>query len=229
MIDARIDVTLPAGRFKINMPDVVGIAVHHSVTSEPAPSSEAWERAHIRAIDAYHVKIGYGCFGYHIAAFESGRWYLCGDLDGARAHVASRNHELVGVVAIGNFVDGFPGAVQMNAIAEALRYVRGFYGRPLIIKGHNDWATPGNGTACAGKLNGFDWGPFMYTAPPPLPVPVVKPSDSDLRLGVIETIINGKYRPEYIGPNALGERVVELRNQDGTPAQPPIILAVPKR
>lgn len=57
-------------------------------------------------------------------------------------------------------------------------------------------------------------------------VPVDKPSEAELRLGVIETIISGKYRPEYVGPNALGERVVELRNADGTQAQPPILMAV---
>lgn len=226
MIDARQHVTLPEGRFRLDRAKVLGIAIHHSVTAEPAPSSVERELAHIRAIDRFHVEKNYGGHGYHIDCFPSGRWYLCGELDGARAHVASRNHELIGICAIGTFTEGFPGAEQMAASAEAIRYVRGFYGRPLPVAGHNDWALPGQGTVCAGRLNGFDWSPWLLPPPPP---PVEKPAEDELRLRVIETIVMGKYKPEYIGPNALGERVVELRNSDGSPAQPPIIMAVPRR
>lgn len=57
----------------------------------------------------------------------------------------------------------------------------------------------------------------------------VQPTEDELRLGVIKTITDGKYKPEYIGPNQIGERIVELLNGDGTKAQPPIILAVPKK
>lgn len=215
---------MPEGRFKISA--IKGIAIHHSVTSEPAPSSVEWELAHLRAIDAFHVAKDYGGIGYHVCAFPSGRVYQVGDFDGARAHVASRNHELVGICAIGDFSSSLPGVTQMGAIVAGIRAVLDFYRLPLPILGHNQWALPGQGTVCAGTLNGYDWTPWLL---PPVPEPVDNPTEDELRLGVIRTVANGKYRPEYFGVNDLGEYMVELRNEDGTPAQPPIILAVPRR
>ena len=103
--------TNASGRFKIDHASLIGIAVHHSVSGDylAAGGPESEELAHLQAIDRYHVGQNFGGIGYHLAAFTSGRLYLLGDLDGARAHVAGRNHELLGVVAIGTFTDRLPG------------------------------------------------------------------------------------------------------------------------
>lgn len=128
---------------------IIGTAIHHSVTFMHTEATESQELNHIRAIDNYHLSLGYGGFGYHAAAFPSGRAYLCGD--GQRAHVEGRNHQLYGIVAIGNFVDALPTPAQLDAIRSLIVYPE------LPVKGHNEWALPGKGTACAGQLNGFDW------------------------------------------------------------------------
>ena len=152
------------------MGPIHGIAIHHSVTTGNAAWGEAEELGHIQTIDRYHVQIEYGGFGYHLAAFPSGRSYLCGDLAGQRAHVASRNHELIGIVAIGNFVGGLPAPPQMNAIMDCITYTRQVVGvHP--VKGHNEWALPGQGTACAGALNGYQWGTPIPPVPPTVDLP----------------------------------------------------------
>lgn len=163
MIDARQHVGTPQGTQKNPNAGVIGVAVHHSVSGDylTPSSSEAEELAHIKAIDKYHRDQGWLGFGYHMAAFPSGRLYLCGDLDGQRAHVAGRNHVLRGVVAIGTFTTRLPGQPQLRAIAEGIREIRAFIGRELPARGHNEWALPGQGTGCAGLLNGFDWTPYL--------------------------------------------------------------------
>lgn len=151
-LDARADVTNPAGRYYVPPDQVAGIAIHHSVSFWPAANqTEADERAHIRMIDAYHVSLDYGGFGYHLAAFPSGRWYLCGELTGARAHVANHNTELRGIVLIGTFATVPPGGPQLTAGRLAVDYVRTNLVRPFLpVKGHRDWADPDWATSCPG-------------------------------------------------------------------------------
>ncbi len=163
MIDARDKVTNPAGRFKIDPKRLIGIALHHSVSGDylTHQSSEADEIGQLQAIDRYHVSEGFGGIGYHLAAFASGRVYQTGDLDGARAHVANRNQELIGIVAIGTFTDRLPDRPQINALFEAIAFVDAFVGRTLTVKGHRDWAVEGQGTLCPGRIDEFDW-----TSPP---------------------------------------------------------------
>ena len=163
MIDARGFVTNPQGNGA--MGPVVGFAIHHSVTEMGAAATEEQELAHVRTIDLFHVKQGFGGFGYHLCAFGSGRSYFCGDLNRRRAHVESRNHELIGICAIGNFVGRLPEAAQLHALQECIDFARQTYGN-LPIKGHNDWALPGGGTACAGALNGYQWGTPLPPVPP---------------------------------------------------------------
>lgn len=178
MIDARRYVTNPQGAWG-PIGRVIGYAVHHSVTTISPAASEAQELAHIKAIDTYHVNIEYGGFGYHLAAFPSGRSYLCGE--GQRAHVKGRNHELYGIVAIGDFSNRLPAEPQIQALRDCVAFAAQTYG-VLPVKGHNEWARPGEGTVCAGKLNGHGWtlvpapapnlttaelahaGPFLYAA-----------------------------------------------------------------
>src|SRR3990167_7865600 len=125
---------------------VIGIAVHHSVSGglffTAAQMTVDDELNHLLMIDAYHVSKGWGGFAYHLAAFPSGRYYLCGSLNGARAHVYKRNHDLVGVVLIGDFTAAAPPRAQRQAAGRCLAYIGAVYpGRP--VKGHRDWAGPG--------------------------------------------------------------------------------------
>lgn len=157
IIDATNEVTLPQGRAP--MGTVIGHAVHHTVTTMAATATEAQERAHIRAIDRGHVPT-LGLFAYHMAVFPSGRAYLCGHLSGQRAHVAKRNHELAGVVLVGDFSSGLPTAAQWSGLREALLLMRQVYpDKP--IRGHREWALPGEGTVCPGQVVPRNWEAFL--------------------------------------------------------------------
>lgn len=149
ILDARNEVSNPGGNVGSHNP--LGLAIHHTVTRMGMEATEVQERAHIRAIDTYHVSIGYGGFGYHDAVFPSGRVYHCGD--GRRAHVGKRNHELVGIAVVGDFSFSLPGEKQMEGVLEVISMYPGNW----PVKGHNNWALPGEGTACAGQLNEVDF------------------------------------------------------------------------
>lgn len=155
------------GRYALTPATVIGIAVHHSVSGSfffvPPAETQDDEVVHLKAIDSWHAQLGWNGFGYHMAAFPSGRFYLCGSLAGARAHVASRNNELVGVVLIGDFTLSTPPAEQLYATAYAINYIRQTYPsrRP---RGHREWALPEYPTACPG--NSFQsWLPGLDTVP----------------------------------------------------------------
>ena len=158
ILDIRTQMTNPAGRFQTVKPALIGIAVHHSVSGDylMPDATEAEELLHLKTIDRYHVDQEFG-IGYHMAAAASGRLYQLGDLNGARAHVAGRNHELLGLVAIGTFTERLPAERQMDAMFEAVRRLRDFAGRQLPVQGHAAWALPGQGTACPGLLAKVDW------------------------------------------------------------------------
>src|SRR3989442_4543210 len=142
-----------AGRSRLDTAAVIGIAIHHSVSGgqffmSSAPSQDE-ELSHLLMIDQYHASLGWAGCAYHMPAFPSGRFYLCGSLTGARAHVASRNNELVGQVLIGNFMDTPPPASQLFAAADGVAYMRRTYpGRP--IQPHRNWALPAYPTSCPG-------------------------------------------------------------------------------
>lgn len=122
------------------------------------------ELAHVKAIDTYHKSLGWGGFAYHGIAYLSGRAYLCGNLDGQRAHVKDHNHELHGLAFNGDFSSGLPAQSALVAGGHFLQYVRRETGTSLPIKGHREWGTA---TACPGALAGFDWAPYLEEPSPP--------------------------------------------------------------
>lgn len=181
VIDARDLVTNPRGTFGANPDMVIGVAIHHSVTwydmGDMSKASPEQERAHIRAIDAYHVQEGYGGFGYHYAVFPSGRLYQCGDVISdngsfaARAHISGNNNKLVGVVFIGRFDAGFQtptDAAKMAAVSactlilDQMLQAKSRSGE-WKIQGHGDWAVELNNddpTGCPGNLENIaSWFP----------------------------------------------------------------------
>jgi hypothetical protein len=155
------------GRFALIPANVIGIAIHHSVTGGTfymgASVTELDELAHLEMIDSYHASLGWGGFGYHLAAFPSGRLYVCGNLNGARAHVASRNHQLVGLVLIGTFTAAAPGPRQLGAAAAGVAFMRRTYpGRP--IGPHRNFALASDPTACPGDT-WASWLPALESPP----------------------------------------------------------------
>ena len=157
-----------AGRYVLDPRDVIGIAIHHSVSGGQFFAAGAQDQddelSHLLMIDQYHASLGWGGFAYHLAAFPSGRWYLCGNLNGARAHVASRNDELVGLVLIGTFTTSPPPPAQISAARAAVAYMRRTYpGRALGP--HRLWALVEYPTSCPGDT-WLAWVPTLNAAPP---------------------------------------------------------------
>lgn len=154
---------------EIDDPGLVdGIALHHDAVSYDPPSGEqavmAAEKARISAWYGWHTKHyhnpnanpdgsdgwNWPSFGYHLAAFPSGRVYLLGQLNTTRAHVAHRNTRLRGIVAPGDFTRQRMETGQVLSYALAILYVWEWRGALTSVKGHRRWAVPGWETTCPG-------------------------------------------------------------------------------
>jgi len=140
--------------------DPIGIAIHHTVTRMRPDASEAQERTHIKIIDQYHLDQGFGGFGYHAIVFPSGRSYECGNIDLARAHVAQRNHQLIGVALVGDFSNSLPEILQLEELGNVLNAIDP--SETLPIHGHKHWAVAGWGTECPGALHDYDFGRLRH-------------------------------------------------------------------
>lgn len=127
---------------------VIGIALHHTVTTISPAATPAQEEAHARAIDRYHVDQGWGGIGYHYLVFPSGRAYRVGW--GQRAHVAHRNHELVGIAWVGNLSERVPSDIEIAGAKEAILDAWKRVGT-VPLKGHREWAVEGWATSCPGR------------------------------------------------------------------------------
>lgn len=148
VIDARSVVTNPGGWAPLGK--VIGIAIHHTVTTISPLASEDEEIAHIKAIDSYHVRQGWYGIGYHYLVFPSGRLYHVGD--GARAHVANRNHELVGIAFVGDLSERLPSALEIAVAGAAVGLVWNRFGAGLEVRGHKQWVVdPAWATSCPGR------------------------------------------------------------------------------
>ena len=206
MIDVRLEITNGLlGRYPIG-PDpqgrpVIGIAIHHTVTEIPAVATRDDEIAHLLAIDADHTARGWGGFGYHLAVMPSGRWYYCGYLRGARAHVASRNHELIGVAFVGNFTGRQPTWEAILAGREAIAFIRATYpGRP--VHSHAYWTLPQYPTVCPGDT-WSQWRPELEATPAPAP----PPGEEHMKLVVLK---GDQSLAQYVlGPNGLKTPLID--------------------
>lgn len=129
----------------------IGIAVHHTA----GPDTQTPEQ-----IANYHINNnGWGGIGYHFLVDKEGIVYYVGDLSTARAHVANRNDQYLGVCAIGNFVNVEPSEKCKYSIQELCRKIIQDY-PPLEgiqnwnqVKGHKE--VPEQSTACPAKLMEF--------------------------------------------------------------------------
>lgn len=135
------------------MGEVVGIAVHHSVTDDDIRADN--DAAAIEAIERYHTEMmGWPGVGYQFMIGDDGTIFYVGDVGQARAHVWGRNDELVGFVLLGTYMHWAkviePPQAQIEGVARLTLALRRHYGRELPWKGHKDWAKPESPTACPG-------------------------------------------------------------------------------
>lgn len=138
-------------------PTTDGIAIHHTVGQTAFPDKNFngttmdEEIAHIVAINEYHITKGYGGFGYNGIAFESGRCYVVGQMNGARAHVANHNNHLLGLVAAGTFTDNAMPMGLFLALARMVKAAWVVYGQ-VLVGGHMEFVTdPAWATSCPGN------------------------------------------------------------------------------
>lgn len=130
----------------------VALVIHHSVTAQiplTRATSEAEKVAIVQAIDAYHVQQDYGGFGYNAICFGDGTVWVVGDGSGQRAHVAYRNHELEGLVLVGDYSTA---PVPLGAVLGAARWVRAKWQQhgALPVLGHRQAAVAASPSACPG-------------------------------------------------------------------------------
>jgi len=143
----------------------IGRAYHHTAVAWLRPNAtEADERNHVLMIDQYHYGKGWGGFGYNGIVFPSGRAYFCGDWDGARAHVSSRNHQLDGICFAGLMVGGVEPTEAALIGARELRALSVAAHGELPEAGHGAWALPAYPTSCPGTDYGEAWIPKIPTA-----------------------------------------------------------------
>lgn len=150
LVDARQHVTQPNGWTDCNP---IGHAIHHTVTMMLSPNATQQDEINqIQAIDAYHVDQGFGGFGYHTITFPSGRSYLTGTWNRARAHVMYRNHELVGSVAAGTFTNDLAPPAIVEGLRECVIAARVIFRREMPVRGHGTWADPRSPSSCPGRI-----------------------------------------------------------------------------
>lgn len=147
IIDARPFLKRNGGFARLPDSWMIGHAVHHTASLSKLDRTQVQEIQFLQAIE--RIRADLGLFPYHLAGFRSGRCYLCGDLEGQRAHVAGRNHELRGIVLVGDFTREPVTDGHLAALRTGLRYMeRRYPGRP--IRGHGAWALATDPTACPG-------------------------------------------------------------------------------
>ena len=131
--------------------DVTTYALHYidDEGTVPGPdATQAEEIAYLDAIHRYHLAVGYGGFGYHLAAFASGRVYLCTPLNRWGANGLGWTDEVIGVllVFVGHVI---PPLSTREAAAKAVEYSDDTYvGRSPLrpTKGHGELVA----TSCPG-------------------------------------------------------------------------------
>jgi peptidoglycan hydrolase-like protein with peptidoglycan-binding domain len=149
----------------------------------PASATPAQEQARMRAIDAFHLSLGWqGGFAYNEAAFASGRVYEGRGVRRSGGHTVGLNHEYAVV---------FPGHGDRTAATpDQIKAVRARLGLHIgngdmrsnpDVSGHRDHIPPGT-KSCPGDLvypqlveiRGVT-GPGSITPPPPVKPPSTSP------------------------------------------------------
>jgi hypothetical protein len=135
---------------------LVGVAIHHDgVIMAPGDQDYSGttlneDLGRLATVHRHGISQGWGGMPYHLMASPNGRCFYTLALDRYGAHVAKRNHQLLGVSLMGNFMYAHPGDLQLCAAARALVAIWGWSGGLLTWKAHREWALPQYPTSCAG-------------------------------------------------------------------------------
>jgi len=133
-----------------------GIAIHHDGVTFTAGDRDYSgdtlneDLARLDAIYQRAVDQRWGRFPYHFVVSPNGRTFYTNDIGYYGAHVASRNHELLGIALMGNFMTSHPGDVQLCAAARALVAIWSLTHTLYGFRGHREWALPSSPTSCPG-------------------------------------------------------------------------------
>lgn len=116
------------------------IVLHHAAIK--TASAEDIHRAHLQRDNGTWAGIG-----YHLYIRKNGEIHRGRPIWASGAHVLNENWHTVGVCVEGNYdVETVMPATQLNAVREALRYLKGIYPN-AAIKCHRDMQA----TACPGR------------------------------------------------------------------------------
>ena len=93
---------------------------------------------------------GWGGFPYHLVASPNGRAFYTTDVSMFGTTVAERNHQLLGIALMGNFMLSQPGDLQLCAAARCIVATWGLTHRLVTYWGHRELALPAYPTSCPG-------------------------------------------------------------------------------
>jgi len=128
--------------------DITDNAIHHTATLYLSPTATtADELNQIAVIHEYHIRRGFGGFGYHGIAFPSGRPYLVVPFDQWGANVADENNHIHGYAAAGTYTTVPPPLALQTALAHLIAAGRRYLKRTVPDKPHRHWG----GTTCPGE------------------------------------------------------------------------------
>jgi len=136
-------------------PYIVGIAIHHDAVDMEAGDHNYngdtldEDLGRLQTIYNYNVD-RLGGFPYHLVATPNGRLFQTRELATWGVHVSERNHELLGLCLMGNFLDSEPGAPQLCAASLGLIALWRWLGRLAVVEPHRKWAIPSDPTECCG-------------------------------------------------------------------------------
>ena len=121
------------------------IVLHHIGADYEGDAVEAaW------ATDRYHREDkGWSGIGYHLVAVD-GMVVLGGDLATARANVAGRNHEVIGILWPRNGNVRVPEVSDLVALKQAIAYATAACPQAIVV-GHREISIPGYSTECPGQ------------------------------------------------------------------------------
>ncbi len=138
--------TLSAGNFGHRLPagPVGEWIAHHSIVPDlPVTATETAEARAMKAVHDYHVKQGYGGFGYQWAIFNSGRIWEGRGWGRTGAHTVGRNSRSIGLVWMVNGDLHMPSHEALEAARWLLIVgeVSGNVARSAPLNGHRRYST----------------------------------------------------------------------------------------
>lgn len=140
------------GRLTSRIPRQHRVIVHTEAGAPmPADATPAQERARMRAIDAFHVSLGWAGFGYSEAAFPSGRVYEGRGVRRQGAHTVGHNDQFAFMLP--GHGDRTPMTeLQIAAIRQRIRthIAAGDLTAAYQVSGHRDHIPPGT-KSCPGN------------------------------------------------------------------------------